>query len=91
MFFITYSDAASISDDIVVGVHLLLLIQDILQSNAVQVFVDDTVKTLPNRESGTADAAAAFDGIVLQAGYRSQTALGQAENLADGVAVRRFG
>ena len=91
MFFITYSDAASISDDIVVGVHLLLLIQYILQGNAVQVFVNDTIKTLPYREGGTAGTAAAFNRIMLQTSHRSQTAFRQAQYFTDGVFIRRLG
>lgn len=55
---------------IIIPDPLLLLIQDILQSDRVEIFVDHPGKALPDGKRGTSRTALALDRILVDAADR---------------------
>ncbi len=83
--FLCRKDRRFLSDAVAVGIALSLLIQKILQGDAVQVFVDDPAQPLPHGEGGTEGAAFALDGILIHTGNGGEAPFGKTEDLPDGV------
>ena len=65
--------AALFSDDVVVAV-VGGLVDDVLECDAVQIFVDDLIKSLPDGKSGAVDAPVAVYCSAGDAGNGSQVA-----------------
>ena len=78
------------SDYIIVGVARTLLIHDILQCDAVQVFVDHAGEPLPDREYGAVSTLSAGSAVVQTIDGRERS-LCQPHDLADSVILRRAG
>ena len=76
------------SDYIVISCRIGLIIQNVLESDAVKIVAYHFLKPLPHRQSCALAAAGTAVGLVLKTGNRRQTSLGRTEDLPHAVILR---
>lgn len=62
-----------------------LLVEQVLQRDAVEIFVDDAVQPAPDRQRGAVLAAGAVGRVLRRARNGRKIPLRQAQDVADGV------
>ncbi len=77
------------SDDIIVRGARRLLLEQILQRDAIEIIADDPLQPLPHGQSGACAAARARVRVLIKTGDRGEAAFRQAQDLADGILLRR--
>ena len=74
---------------VVAADQVLVFVQQILEGDAVNVVVDGLLKARPEFECRADGASLALVLVVLEAGYRRQTALCCAEDIPYSIVLRR--
>lgn len=77
------------SDDVVVRGARRLLLEQILQRDAIEIIADDPLQPLPHGQGGACAAARARVRVLIKTGDRGEAAFRQAQDLADGILLRR--
>ena len=67
-----------------------LLVEQVLQSDTIEVFVEDAVQPAPDRQRGAVLAAGAVGRVLRRARYGRKVPLRQARDVADGVLPGRL-
>ena len=79
------------SDDVVVCSARRLLLEQILQCDAVKIAANDPLQPLPHGQGGALSAARASIRVLFETGDGREPALGQTQNLTDGIVLWRAG
>ena len=75
------------SDDVVVRGARCLLLEQVLERDAVEIVADDALQPLPHGQGGARSAARASVRVLFETGDGREPTLGQTQDLADGIVL----